>query len=138
MQKTLSIILIFVFSLCLFANGAYADCESKCCCKSAMTGAEQASHAPDASKNTFLQMAPTCCSGLTATACELTGGTAENLPKTFPASVRSELTGFSDTGLAAINLFIENSQSKIYARGSDPWLKTKPLPIYLQTHTFLC
>ena len=139
MQKPFSIILIFIFSFCLFATGAfgYADCESKCCCQSTMRGAAQA-HTPDASKNKSLQMTPNCCSGSTATACEFTGGAAESLPETFPATVRSELPDFSDTGLASINLLIENTPPKIYVRGSDPWLKTKPLPIYLQTHTFLC
>jgi hypothetical protein len=45
---------------------------------------------------------------------------------------------FSGIGLTAINFLIESSQPKIYARGPDPRLKTKPLPIYLQIHTFLC
>ena len=55
MQKPVSIILIFIFSFCLFATGAfgYSDCESNCCCKSAMSKPEQASHAVDASKKTI-------------------------------------------------------------------------------------
>jgi len=103
-----------------------------------MTGPEQAAHTPDNSKKMSLQLAPNCCSGSTATACGFTGGAAQSLPEIFPVTVRSELPDFSDTGPASINLLIENSQPKTYAWGSDPWLKTKPLPIYLQIHTFLC
>lgn len=139
MQKPISIILIFIFNFCLFATGGfgYADCESKCCCKSAMMAPEQASHTLDASKKTSLQMAPGCCSGSTATSCEFTWGTAESLPETFPATIRSEVQNFSGTGPTSINLLIEGPQLKIYARGPDPWLKAKPLPIYLQILTFL-
>ena len=140
MQKPISIILIFIFSFCLYATGAfgYADCESKCCCKSAMMAPEQASHTLDVSKKTSLTMAPDCCSGSTATSCEFTRETAESLPETFPATVRSEVPNFSGIGLTSINFHIEGAQPKIYDRGPDPWLKTKPLPIYLQIHTFLC
>ena len=140
MQKPISIILIFIFSFCLYATGAfgYADCESKCCCKSAMMAPEQAPHTLDVSKKTSLTMAPGCCSGSTATSCEFTRETAKSLPETFPATVRSEVPNFSGIGLTPINLLIESAQPKIYARGPDPRLKTKPVPIYLQIHTFLC
>jgi hypothetical protein len=138
MQKPISIILIFIF--CLYATGAfgYADCESKCCCKSAMMEPEQASHTLDVSKKTSLTMAPDCCSGSTATSCEFTRETAESLPETFPATVRSGVPNFSGIGLTSINLLIESAQPKIYVRKPDPRLKTKPLPIYLQILTFLC
>lgn len=140
MQKPISIILIFIFSFCVIATGAfgYADCESKCCCKPAMMEPTKASPALDAYKKTSLTMAPDCCSGSTATSCEFTRETAESLPETFPATVRSEVPDLSGTGLTSINLLIESARPKIYARGPDPWLKTKPLPIYLQIHTFLC
>ena len=140
MQKPISIILIFIFSFCLYATGAfgYADCESKCCCKSAMMEPEQASHTLDVSKKTSLTMAPDCCSGSTATSCEFTRETAESLPETFQATVRSGVPNFSGIGLTSINLLIESAQPKIYVRGPDPRLKTKPLPIYLQILTFLC
>ena len=140
MRKPISIILIFIFSFCLYATGAfgYADCESKCCCKSAMTEPEQASHTLGASKKTSLTMAPGCCSGSTATSCEFTRETAESLPETFPCTVRSEVPNFSGIGLTSINLLIESALPKIYHRGPDLRFKTKPLPIYLQILTFLC
>ena len=140
MQKPISIILILIFSFCLYATGAfgYADCESKCCCKSAMMAPEKASQTLDVSKKTSLTMAPGCCSGSTATSCEFTRETAESLPETFQATVRSGVPNFSGIGLTSINLLIESAQPKIYVRGPDPRLKTKPLPIYLQIHTFLC
>jgi hypothetical protein len=139
MPKPISIILIFIFNFCLFATGASgdADCESKCCCKSAMMAPEQALHTLDASKKTSIQMAPGCCSGSTATACEFSRGTAESLSETFPATVRSEGQNFSGAGPTSINLRIEGPQLKIYARGPDPRLKTKRLPTYLQILTFL-
>ena len=140
MQKPIAIILSFIFSFCLFSSGAfgYADCESQCCCKSAMMGSDQASHTMHASKNTSLTKPPDCCSGPMATACEFSRGTAARLPETFTATIRAEATDFSSTGLTPTNLLIENAQPQIYTRGPDPWLKTKPLPIYLQIHSFLC
>ena len=140
MRKPVSIILIFIFSFCLFSTGAfgYTDCESNCCCKSAMSKPEQASHAVDTSKKTSPQMTLGCCSGSTATSCEFTRGTADSLPKTFPATVRSEVLDFSGIGLTSINFLIETALPKIYVRGPDPRLKAKPLPIYLQINTFLC
>jgi hypothetical protein len=140
MQKSISIILIFIFSFCLYATGAfgYADCESKCCCKSAMMAPGQPPHTLDVSKKTSLTMAPGCCSGSTATSCEFSRETAESLPETFPATVRSEVPNFSGIELISINFHIESAQPKIYDWGPDPWLKTKPLPVYLQIHTFLC
>ena len=140
MQKPISIILIFIFSFCVYATGAfgYADCESKCCCKSALMAPERASQTLDVSKKTSLTMVPGCCSGSTATSCEFSRETAESLPESFPATVRSEVPNFSGIALTSINFLIEGAQPKIYAKGPDPWLKTKPLPIYLQTHTFLC
>ena len=140
MRKPISIILIFVFSFGLFAANAfgYVDCESKCCCKSAVMGSGRASPTLDVSKKTSLTKTPDCCSGSMATSCEFTRETAASLPETFPATVRSEIPDFSGTGLSSINLLLESAQPKIYAQGPDPWLKTKPLPIYLRIHTFLC
>jgi len=140
MQKPIAIILIFIFSLCLFATGAfgYADCESKCCCKSGMTEPAQASHTLDASKQTSLQMVPGCCSGSTATACEFTGGTAERLPETVSATLRAGGHDFSDIALTAIHHYLKGAQAEFYAGGPDFWLKTTTLPIYLQHLTLLC
>lgn len=139
MQKPISIILIFIFSFCLYATGAfgYADCESKCCCKLAIKGPEQASQPLNASKKRSLQMVPDCCSSSTATSCEFTGGTAERLPETVSATLRAEVPDFSDIALTAIHHPIKGAQPKFYAWGPDPWLKTTIPPIYLQHCTFL-
>ena len=140
MQKPISIISIFIFSFCLFATGAfgYAGCESKCCCKFAMMGPEQTSQPLDASKKTSLTKAPDCCSGSTATTCEFTGGTAERIPETVSATLRTEVQEFSDIAQTAIHHSIKGSQPKLHVWGPDPWFITTTLPIYLQHLTFQC
>ena len=139
MQKRISIILILIFSVSLIASGAlgYADCESKCCCVAVKKGHGQVSHPMGADEKRSFLKAANCCSGSMATPCQFTSGAVKSLPETMPATFRSEVQNFSGTGLVLINLPIEISQSKIYVRGPDPWLKTKPLPIYLQNLTFL-
>lgn len=140
MQKPISIILIFIFSFCLFATGAfgYAECESKCCCKLAMMEPEQASHTLDASKKTSFQRVPDCCSGSTATSCEYTGGTAESLPETVLATTGAAVPDLSKIALTSILHPIKAAQPKFYAWGPDPWLNATTLPIYLQHLIFLC
>ena len=140
MQKRISIILIVIFSVRLIASAAlgYADCESKCCCQTIKTAHGQVSHPMGAAENTSFLKAAGCCSGSMAAPCQLARGSAESLPETCPATVRSEAPEISGLGLISISLLIESAQPKIYARGPDPWLKTKPLPIYLQNLTFLC
>ena len=140
MQKRISIILIVIFSVGLIASGAlgYADCESKCCCQNVKMAHGQVAHPPGAAEKTSFLKAAGCCSGSMASACKLARESAESLPETCPATVRSEAPELSGTGLTSISLLIESAQPKIYARGPDPWLKTKPLPIYLQNLTFLC
>lgn len=140
MQKPISIILIFIFSFCLYATSAfgYADCDSKCCCKLAMMGSEQASHTLDASQKASLQIAPNFCSGSTATSCEFAGATAESLPETVSATLRVEVPDLSDIALTAIHHSIKGAQPKFCAQGPDPWLKTKNPPIFLQHLTLLC
>jgi hypothetical protein len=140
MQKPISITLVFIFSFCSFATGAfgYGGCESKCCCKFAMMWPEQASHPLDASKNTSLTKAPDCCSGASVTSCEFTGGTADTLPESVSVIVRTEVPDFSDIARTAIADPIKGAQPKVYAWGPDPWLKTTTLLIYLQHLTFLC
>jgi hypothetical protein len=99
---------------------------------------EKASHTLDASKQTSLQMAPGCCSASTATACELTGATAERLPETVSATLRAGVHDFSDIALTAIHHHLKGTQAKFYAGGPDAWLETTTLPIYLQHLTLLC
>ena len=89
-----------------------------------------------AEKSSFLKAAG-CCSGSTVTPCKFAGGPAERLPEKCPVTVRFEAPELNGIGLTSINLLIESAQPKSYARGPDPWLKTKPLPIYLQNLTFL-
>jgi hypothetical protein len=83
-------------------------------------------------------MASGCCSGSTTASCDFTGSAAESMPETFPAKLRSEVPNFSGLGLTATNLSVETALPKIYARGPDPRLNSRPLPIYLQNLTFLC
>ena len=140
MQKRISIILTLVFSISLIASSAlgYVDCESKCCCRNVKIAHGQVSHPMGGAEKTSLLKAAGCCSGSMAAPCKLARGSAESLPETCPATIRSEAPQFTGIGLTSISLLIENLQPKICARGPDPWLKTKPLPIYLQNLTFLC
>lgn len=140
MQKRISIILIVIFSVGLIASGAlgYADCESKCCCQTVKMAHGQVSHPMSAAEKTSFLKVAGCCSGSTATPCELARGSTGRLPETCPVTVRSEAPELSGIGLTSTSLLIESAQPKTYARGPDPWLKTKPLPIYLQNLTFLC
>jgi hypothetical protein len=140
MQKRISIILILILSISLIASGAlgYVDCESKCCCQTIKTAHGQVSHPMGAAEKTSFLKAAGCCSGSMAAPCKLARGSAESLPEKYLATIRSEAPEFTGIGLASISLLIESKQPKIYARGPDPWLKTKPLPIYLQNLTFLC
>ena len=143
MQKTTSTILIFIFSLSLFTGAAFglADCKSKCCCQMAKMKHNQVSpakHAAQGFKERTFLTASDCCSGAMNTPCEFTEGTAQSLPETVPANIRAEVRDLSDIVLTAIIHPIKGPQPKFYARGPDPWLKTKSLPIYLQHHIFLC
>ena len=140
MQKRISIILILIFSLSLIASGAlgYVDCESRCCCQTVKMAHGQVSHPMGGAEKTSFLKAAGCCSGSMATPCKIARGSAEWLPDTCPATVRSEAPESSGIGPISIGLLIHSAQPKIYFRGPDPWLKTKPLPIYLQNLTFLC
>jgi hypothetical protein len=140
MQKRISIILIVIFSFSLAVSSAMgdADCESECCCQTLKMAHRQVAHPMGAAEKSSFLMAAGCCSGSTVTPCKLAGGSAERLPETCPVTVRSEAPELYGIGLTSINLLIESAQPKIFARGPDPRLKTKPLPIYLQNLTFLC
>lgn len=138
MQKQISIILIVIFSISLIASVGYADCESKCCCQTVKMAHGQVSHPMGAAEKTSFLKAAGCCSGSMAAPCKLARGSAESLPERCLATIRSEAPELSGIGLISTSLLIESTQPKIYARGPDPWLKTKPLPIYLQNLTFLC
>jgi hypothetical protein len=140
MQKRISIILILIFSFSLAASGAlgYADCKSKCCCQTLKMAHGQISNPMGVAEKTSFLKAAGCCSGSMAAQCKFAEGSAESLPETCPITVRSEAPEHYVIGLTSINLFIERAQPKNSARGPDPWLKTKPLPLYLQKLTFLC
>lgn len=139
MQKQISIILILIFGIGLIAPGAlaYVDCESRCCCQTLKAGHGQVSHVIGAAGKTSFLKAASCCSVSMAAPCKLARGSAVSFPETCLATVRSEAPELSGMGLTSISLLMESAQPKIYPRGPDPWLKTKPLPIYLQNLTFL-
>ena len=140
MQKQISLILIVIFSLSLTVSGAlgFADCESRCCCQTVKMAHRQLAHPMGAAEKSSFLTATGCCSGSTVAPCQFAEGSADRLPETCPITVRSEAQELYSIGLTSINLLIESPQPKICARGPDPWLKTKPLPIYLQDLTFLC
>ena len=140
MQKRISIILIVIFSISLAASGAlgYADCEAKCCCQTVKMAHGKVMHPMGAAEELSFLKTAGCCSGSTVTPCKFAEGSAERLPETCPVTVRSEAPELYNIGLTSINLLLESAQPKIFARGPDPWLKTKPRPIYLQNLAFLC
>ena len=140
MQKRISTILFLIFSVSLIASGAlgYVDCESKCCCQTVKMAHGQVPHPLGAVAKTASLKAADCCSGSTVAPCKLARGSAKSRPEKCLATIRCgapELTGIGPT---PVSLILESTQPKTYARGPDPWLKTKLLPIYLQNLTFLC
>jgi hypothetical protein len=140
MQKRISISLIVIFSFSLAVSSALgdADCRSKCCCQTVKMAHKQVVHPIGAAEKSSFLKAACCCSGSTLTSCKFVGGSAERFPETYPVTVRSEAPELCGIGLTSINLLIESAQPKIFAQGPDPWRKTKPLPIYIQNLTFLC
>ena len=140
MQRRISIILILIFSTSLIASSAlgFDDCGARCCCQTGRMGHAQVTHAMGAAAKVSFLKAAGCCSGSAATPCNFSNGSAQNLPEPSQILGCCQLPDVSGIGLTTLNIHIEDTQPKLYARGPDPWLKTKPLPIFLQNLAFLC